>query len=91
MVGLKEAVIAKNIDLDKYEQRFGVNYNNDKRLFNRNTITMSKLKTMFDVLDMKATLIIEDKSEEVPNPMGKKIIVDLTTNNSAEGEEGTDD
>ncbi len=78
MIGLKEAVIAKHIDLDKYSARFGNNFSNDKRLFNDETITMSKLKTMFKALDMKGTLIIEDKDENVPNPIGKKIIVDLT-------------
>lgn len=80
MKGLKEAVTAKHIDLDKYEQRFGPNYNNDKRLFNRDSITMSKLKMMLSVLDMKGTLIIEDKANDVPNPIGRKIVVDLTEN-----------
>lgn len=90
MVALKQAVIAKEIDLDKYEQRFGPNFNNDKRLFNRNTITLTKLKTMFDVLDMKATMIIEDKSPDVPNPIGRQVIVDLTNNTTDEGDD-TDD
>lgn len=87
MVGLKQAVIAKGIDLDKYEQRFGVNYNNDKRLFNKPSITLTKLKTMFDALDMKATLIIEDKSPDVPNPMGTKIVVELTSDSEEDGGE----
>lgn len=77
MVGLKEAVIAKNIDIDKYQARFGTNYSNDKRLFNDKNITLTKLKTMFRALDMKGTLIIEDLNEDVPNPIGKKIVVDL--------------
>ena len=90
MVGLKQAVIAKQIDLDKYEQRFGINYNNDKRLFNKPTITLAKLKTMFDVLDMKATLTIEDKNSDVPNPMNTKIVVDLTSDGDNK-EEDTDE
>ncbi len=77
MVGLKEAVIAKNIDIDKYQGRFGSNFSNDKRLLNDSSITLLKLKTMFKALDMKGTLIIEDLNEEVPNPIGKKIVVDL--------------
>ena len=32
---------------------------------------------MFKALDMKGTLIIEDLNEEVPNPIGRKIVVDL--------------
>lgn len=87
MKGLKEAVTAKHIDLDKYEQRFGPNYNNDKRLFNRDSITMSKLKMMLNVLDMKGTLIIEDKADNVPNPIGRKIVVDLTENGYDDSEE----
>lgn len=77
MVGLKEAVIAKEIDLDKYQARFGSNYSNDKRLFNDKTITLAKLKTMFKALDMKGTLIIEDLNDDIPNPIGRKIVVDL--------------
>lgn len=77
MIGLKEAVIAKHIDIDKYQGRFGSNYSNDKRLLNDSSITLLKLKTMFKALDMKGTLIIEDLNEDVPNPIGKKIIVDL--------------
>ena len=89
MVGLKQAVIAKKIDLDKYEQRFGPNFNNDKRLFSKDSITMAKLKMMFDVLDMKGTLIIEDKSPDVPNPIGGQIIVDLSGSSISE-EDGAD-
>ncbi len=84
MVGLKKAVIAKHIDLDKYSARFGNNYSNDKRLFNDDTITMSKLKTMFQALDIKATLIIEDKNDSVPNPIGEQIIVELAGGTSNE-------
>ena len=77
MVGLKEAVIAKHIDIDKYQTRFGANFSNDKRLLNDNSITLLKLKTMFKALDMKGTLIIEDSSEDVANPIGRKIVIDL--------------
>lgn len=77
MVGLKKAVIAKEIDIDKYQARFGNNYSNDKRLFNDGSITMVKLKTMMKALDMKGTLIIEDLNEDIPNPIGKKIVIDL--------------
>ena len=78
MKALKTAVLDKHIDLDKYEPRFGSNYNNDKRLFNKNTISLSMMKRMCDALDIKATLILEDKNADVPNPMGRKIEVDIT-------------
>ena len=78
MKALKNAVLDKHIDLDKYEPRFGSNYNNDKRLFNKNTISLSMLKRMCEALDIEATLILSDKNEDVPNPMGRSIEVKLT-------------
>lgn len=78
MKALKNAVLDKHIDLDKYEPRFGSNYNNDKRLFNKNTISLSMLKRMCEALDIEATLTLTDKSEDVPNPMGRTIEVKLT-------------
>lgn len=77
MVALKTAIIKKNIDIDKYEQRFGNNFNNDKRLFNNSSITLAKLKGMGKAFDMKMTLTIEDSSPNVPNPIGERITVDL--------------
>ena len=78
MKALKTAVLDKHIDLDKYEPRFGSNYNNDKRLFNKNTISLSMMKRMCEALDIEATLILTDKSDDVPNPMGRTIEVKLT-------------
>ena len=77
MKGLKTAVINKHIDLDKYGPRFGVNYNNDKRLFNNSTISLAKLEKIGKALDMKLTLVIEDANEDIPNPMGEKVVVEL--------------
>ena len=78
MKALKTAVLDKHIDLDKYEPRFGSNYNNDKRLFNKNTISLSMMKRMCEALDIEATLILTDKNADVPNPMGRTIEVKLT-------------
>lgn len=78
MKALKSAVLDKHIDLDKYEPRFGSNYNNDKRLFNKNTISLPMLKRVCDALDIEATLILTDKTGDVPNPMGSTIEVKLT-------------
>lgn len=78
MKALKTAVIDKHIDLDKYEPRFGANYNNDKRLFNKNTISLAMLKRLSDALDIKVTLTLTDKSPDVPNPMNNTIQVELT-------------
>lgn len=78
MKAMKQAVIAKQIDLEKYESRMGANYNNDRRLFNRPNMTLAKMISMADVFDMKLTLTISDKSPDVPNPIGTVITVDLT-------------
>ncbi len=76
--GLKEAVIKKHIDLDKYEPRFASNYNNDKRLLNKDKISMQMLVRVCNALDIKATLTLEDQNPEVPNPIGDKIEIELT-------------
>lgn len=77
MVAFKEAVISKHIDINKYKHRFGDKYNNDLRKFEENRISLPKLKSFANALDMKLSLIIEDKSPDVPNPMNKKITVVL--------------
>ena len=78
MKALKTAVNMKEIDLDKYAPRFGANYNNDKRLFNKSSISLTMLKRMCDALDIDATLILRDKDPNVPNPIGDEIEVKLT-------------
>lgn len=77
MKALKKAICLKNIDLDLYQDRFGDNYNNDKRLIKGSNITLSKLKTICNGLDIKATLILSDVSNSIPNPIGESITVDI--------------
>lgn len=78
MIAIKTAATLKHMDLDKYSGRFGDNFNNDKRLFDKPSISMPKLKTMCENCDMDAYLIIKDKSPNVPNPMGRTVKVRLT-------------
>ena len=75
---LKEAVSQKHIDLDKYEARFGSNYANDKRLFNKNTISMPMLVRLCNALDIKATLTLEDREGDIANPMGTTMSIEIT-------------
>ncbi len=86
MKALKDAVEMKHIDLDKYEPRFGSNYNNDKRIFNKSTISLAMLMRMCNALDIKASLTLEDQTpmegQEIPNPMGNSITVELTSGNN---------
>ena len=84
MRGLKEAIIAKHIDFDKYSDRFGNNFANDKRILKTNSITQKMLKRILKNIDVKATLILEDTSPNVANPMGKKIEINITENGEEE-------
>lgn len=76
---IKQAVIAKNMDIDKYKGRFGRNFPNDKREFNKNNMTLAKIKRFANAFDWKVTMIIEDKDENVPNPMGKKFMAEINS------------
>lgn len=91
MRAMKEAITEKNIDLDKYMDRFGVkNYPNTKRKFKDNNITLFLMRRACESLDIKATLILEDKSPDVPNPIGRRIVAELTSgfeNNDEESDE----
>ena len=78
---LKEAVNKKHINLDNYEHRFGSNYNNDKRIFNKNSVSLTMMERMADALDMKLTLTLQDTSPDVPNPMGTAMSIDITGGN----------
>ena len=78
MIAFKQAIIDKHIDLDKYEQRFGVNYNNDKRLLKKDSITFGKLRDMCNALDIKATIEFRDANPNVPNPIGRVITAEIT-------------
>lgn len=87
MRAIKEAIIAKNIDLDKYSERYGTNYPNDKRRYKDDKITLYLIKRTCECLDMKAQLILEDKSPDVANPIGRKIVADLTSGFNTDEEE----
>lgn len=77
MALLKQAINRKQIDLDNYKQRFGSDYNNDKRLFDQNSITFFKMKRVCDILDIEITLTLKDKPG-APNPMGEVLSATIT-------------
>jgi len=87
MKALKQAILDKHIDLDKYEPRFGPNYNNDKRLLRKKNITFGKLRSICNALDIKATITIEDAGPDVPNPIGRTIVAELTGGGATVDEE----
>jgi hypothetical protein len=77
MRGLKQALSAKNMEIDKYGEKFGANWANDKRKLNDNNITMFLLKRMGNNFDIDIDIVFRDHSPDVPNPMGKTITVNL--------------
>lgn len=79
MRGLKESIIAKGIDIDKYEDRFGKNFPNEKRLIKGGKISMEKLKYIGDRVDMDVFITFKDKNPDVPNPMGIEITKKITS------------
>lgn len=84
MRAVKEAIIAKHMDINKYSERFGSNFANDKRILKTNAITQKMMKRLLSNIDVKATLILEDTSPNVANPMGKKIEIVITDGNDDE-------
>lgn len=80
MKGLKQAVLQKHIDIDKYSDSYGENYPNDKRKFKEHDISIKLFERHIDVLGIKAVLVLSDKSPDVPNPMGKPIYISLNYN-----------
>lgn len=78
MKALKMAINEKNIDMDKYANRFGDNYNNDKRQLKNNGVTLNIIKRFCKNMDMECVLTLKDANPNVPNPIGKEISISLT-------------
>ena len=87
MKALKTAVIEKGIDINKYAPRFKDNFGNDKRHFVKDKISMQMLERLCKGLDIRATLTLEDMNEDVPNPIGRQITVDLTDTEASNDDE----
>ena len=76
---LKSAINSKHCDIDKYNQRFGQNFPNDKRQLKNSSVTLKIIDRYCDNLDMEAILTIRDREPGVPNPINHPISVSLTT------------
>lgn len=75
ILGLKMAVTEKQCDINRYAEKFGPDFNNDRRKFACNDITAAKYSSIGTNMDIRTTLIIEDMHPGVANPMGKRIIL----------------
>ena len=81
MAGLKESINSKQCDINCYEPNFDGNFLNDIRILNGESITDKKTIKFGNAMDIKITVRFEDKSPDVPNPMGKVVEVELTGGN----------
>jgi hypothetical protein len=81
MRALKIAINSKGVDKKQYEDRFD-QFQNDMRLLKGNSITLGKLISICTAFDIAAELTLKDK-ENVPNPIGDEIVVDLTIEREA--------
>ena len=77
MKALKTAINLKHIDTKQYEDRFD-QFQNDMRLLKGNSITLGKLISISNALDISVDLTIRDRDENTPNPMNQTIVIDLT-------------
>lgn len=77
MRALKTAINAKQVDKKLYEDRFD-QFQNDMRLLKGTSITLSKMVGICNGFDISCMLVLKDKGEDVSNPMGTEITIDLT-------------
>lgn len=75
MIALKTAVTNKSCNINNYSERFGQDFNNDRRKFNSNDITAAKYSSIGGNMDIRTTLIVEDMNPNVANPMGNRLIL----------------
>ena len=87
MKGFKEATIAKHFDISKYKDRFGANYLNDIRQYQKNDITIKMIERICDNIDQDVYVTFKDKPGDIPNPMGREITVKITGSGNNEEEE----
>ena len=81
MRALKEAIIAKNMDIDMYKERFGENFPNDKRKLNDDNVTLFILERYCQCLDMEADIILRDAPGNIANPMNKVVTANIFPGN----------
>lgn len=87
MKAIKDAITNKGIDLNKYAPRFGDNFLNTKRLLKGDSITMNKLISISEALDMEAEIILRNANPDVANPMDREIHVIITTKRGNDSDE----
>ena len=74
MYAVKAAIAAKQCNINNYADRFGNDFNNDKRKFNGNSITAGKAETILSNTDVRVSLVVQDMSPNVANPIGGPLV-----------------
>lgn len=74
MYAVKSAITAKQCNINNYAERFGSDFNNDKRKFNGHSITAGKAESILSNTDVRVTLVVQDMNPNVANPIGKTLV-----------------
>lgn len=82
MKALKTAINSKRIDTKQYEDRFD-QFQNDMRLLKGTSITLGKLISISNALDISVDITLRDRDDSTPNPMNQTIVIDLTEGRSS--------
>ena len=69
-----------------FDESSSDNFPNDKRQLRGDSMTLNILKRFCRNLDLEAQLILKDKNDNVPNPLGREIVVSLTDGYDENGE-----
>lgn len=70
---VKTAIQQKKFDISKYKPIFGSNFNNDKRSLESKSITLNKAVEILTKLDVEIKITLQDRGDNVPNPMRKPV------------------
>ena len=77
MKGFKKAIALKSMDIYSYRDKFGTNFNNDKRSMESSSITLKKWEDIAPNLYMKMTITFDNADPNVPNPMARPVTVEI--------------
>ena len=66
---VKTAIQEKHLDISKYKNVFGQNFNNDKRSLEAKSITLNKASEILTKLGIEIFIGLRNAEEDVPNPM----------------------
>lgn len=74
----RNALGKKQIIIDSYKEKFekGKFNNHKKSIIDDDNITLKKLKLWCDIFDIKLSISLSDKDDDIPNPIGEGVIIE---------------